>query len=472
MASCGISLRNRPPIRLQSAWPAWGAGSGDQNKTVATGGSGAAYPAACTHRPVRATREERRHDLGGADAARPVRNPRATGRRRDGRGVPRPRHAPGPGRRRQGPARTSRPGQAGAVPLQPRGQGHRGPVAPAHRDHLRRRRRPRPGVRGHGTARGQALARPAAAGDFRLARGGGSRDGRRRRPGRGARQGRHPPRRQAAKRLPDERRRRQSPRLRPGPRRAAGRGGAVGRAVAGDPAGRRARDRGVHVAGAGAGPHGRRPQRRVRRGLRALRDGHWPAPVLRPDAGRHHGRDPARLTAGSEPVRPTPPRRSGPGHPPVPGEGGGPAVPVRPRAGPGPARPGRRRAERLGLRPAAARDQRLFGHAAAGGARGPHAVGRRPAIPEHEFRCGERVLQRRPGRGTHQRPGQGRRPARHLPHVGLRLQGQERGRPPHRRAAQRADGPGGERPQSRQPAADQCPARQGLGRLPALGGDL
>ena len=201
-------------------------------------------------------------------------------------------------------------------------------------------------------------------------------------------QGHRAPRHQARQHLRDRPRAGQDPRLRPrqaarepARRRRARRLGDADRRVR-DERGLDARDRRLHVPGAGARRGGRRAHRPLLVRRRALRDGDR-AGGLR----RRHDRE--RLRAHPQPgpgaavrAQPRPARRRDPDRGQAAREGPQAALPVRDRAS---------------RRPAAAEARdRLRARAARGRAR---QVGGRPLLREPERRQGGRVLPRRHDRG-------------------------------------------------------------------------
>ena len=150
----------------------------------------------------------------GADH-RSVSNPRSTGQRRHGRGVPRRGSAP----RSEGCAQTTirrvaeRAGRPGAPA--PRGARRGAADPPQHRGHLRRPRSRRPSLHRHGVRAGRVAGRQTPARSASDRPGGGDREPTRRRAGRRARARRRAPRPQAGQRHADAQRLRQDPRLRP-----------------------------------------------------------------------------------------------------------------------------------------------------------------------------------------------------------------------------------------------------------------
>ena len=88
--------------------------------------------------------------------------------------------------------------------------------------------------------------------------------------------------------------------------------------------------------------------------------------------------------------------------------------------------------------------------------------------------CGPRgrVFQRRARRRNHQRPRSGPGAEGHRPHLRLRLQGQERGRPPDRRHPRRRARARGQRSQGRQPDPRHRAVDRRVGRQPPVVGAL
>jgi hypothetical protein len=225
--------------------------------------------------------------------SRVVRGACAARRRRHGRGVSRSRREAQSRRRDQGPAgdRRARSGSSGAV--RAGGAGPRGAQPREHRARLRRRR---PAARaGDGAGRGRG---PGAGRRARAAAGGAGRRDRpadRRRAGGRARGGHHPPGSQAGQREGARGRDGQGPGLRPGESHGGAgiRRAALPRAVphlyqpGRDAAGRAARHRRLH--GAGAGAREGRGQARGHLGVRvrAVRDAHRTDGLRRRDAHRH-----------------------------------------------------------------------------------------------------------------------------------------------------------------------------------------
>ena len=131
--------------------------------------------------------------LAHRPAPRRLRGAGTAGRRRDGRSVPRARHAAGPRRRDQDPAARVQGRSRPAGPLRTRGAGARLAQSSAHRRDLRaggcrRRHRPRDGAR---RGRGSLAAHRARGDPDR--RGPADRTTDRRGPRSGARAGHHPP---------------------------------------------------------------------------------------------------------------------------------------------------------------------------------------------------------------------------------------------------------------------------------------
>ena len=151
-------------------------------------------------------------------------------------------------------------------------------AALSHPEHPRPLRRREEGcglVRRHGASGRRDAARGAGQGTASAPEGPRRRAAGGRRPRGGAREGDRPPGRQAREHLPDEGRPRQAPRLRPGPpRRRAPRSvrHPVSDARGREREGSRPRDRGLHVAGAGAWGDRRLPERPVLARRRPLRD--------------------------------------------------------------------------------------------------------------------------------------------------------------------------------------------------------
>ena len=82
----------------------------------------------------------------------------------------------------------------------------------------------------------------------------------------------------------------------------------------------------------------------------------------------------------------------------------------------------------------------------------------RPAVFQHERRCGAGILQRRHQRGHHHRPQQGLLARRRLAQHGISVQGQERRHRADRQAAQGRLRPGRQRAQGGRPCAHHRPA--------------
>ncbi len=212
----------------------------------------------------------------------PLRNPRPSGRRWDGAGVPGPGHQAGPPRGDQGAVGHDRHRSAFPFAFRAGGQGRRGPRPPKHPLDPRLRMHRRRHVHRHGAARrrkppGRPPCRPAAA-PPRPRRRHADRRGARGRPRKGVR----PPRPQARERLPDPDGSREAAGLRPRAPRAPP-DPARGRRIA-DPRqdhdGRRARrDPRLHVARAGEGAGRRLPVGPVLARGSPLRDARLPPSV-------------------------------------------------------------------------------------------------------------------------------------------------------------------------------------------------
>ena len=152
---------------------------------------------------------------GPAETGR-IRDPGGAGRRGNGKGLPwiRP-HARPPGRHQSRPQQA--PGRRGQAALSARGPRLLEDQPPQHHYRLRRRRRGRPAVHGHGVHRRQGTPRRDPHGRDRLEAGTALDHRRPRCPGPAPRRGHHPPRPQAGKHHGDERRRHQADGLRTRP---------------------------------------------------------------------------------------------------------------------------------------------------------------------------------------------------------------------------------------------------------------
>ena len=102
----------------------------------------------------------------------------------------------------------------------------------------------------------------------------------------------------------------------------------------------------------------------------------------------------------------------------------------------------------------------------------PHQVSRRASVCQSERGQGERVFQRRAGRGDHQRSHAAAGPAGDSAHFVILVPGQGGGRPRDRREAQCGEHPGRERAQGRQPDPRHRAAGERGRRLSPLVGAL
>ena len=458
----GVPVRSGPEAGRARRVPARGV---RRRRGVAPGGGFAARRSRLgghVHRrpgsPLRRRRHRgRRWGHRGRPASRPppraLRGGGTAGGGRDGTRLSCPRSAPVARRCDQGRGQVfERARRVAAVRAGGAGRGRAHPSQ--HPRRPRRRQRRRRGLHRRGAAGGGNAARAPARRAARPEAVPGLRAADRGRPGGGARERDRPPRPEARKPVRDPGRPGQGPRLRPREasaddrvRRSAGHGLA-------HPAGSPARDRGLHGPRAGARPAGGRALGRFLLRLRALRDALRPSRVRRRLSGGGDERDP---DPGATRHRGTPPLdRRDPAT--LPGEEAGGPLPL----GAGPRR-GPRRGRRSG---------RAIRSAGAAAARGRRALDRRPAFHGHEPGTGPGILLRGNGGGADQRAGQGRRPARRRPDLGLPVQGRKRESPPHRRGAGRGQGPGWKHPEGGHPAADHGPARERRRRLLPLVGAL
>ena len=230
-----------------------------------------------------------------ADSPRPLRDPLAAGRGRNGRGLARAGHAARARGRDQGAARGGRLGSRAAEALREGGALGLGAQPPLHRHDLRHRPDRRRLLDRDGAGR-----RQDAAGAAGLRRAAGeapapARHLRRRGPGQGARGGDRAPGPEARERHGHQGRAGQDPGLRPGEadldhvRERRGLGPADDD---GDDTGCRGRDGRLHVAGAGERRGSRFPLGSVLLRVGPLRDGDGQARLPEEDRHRHAGRDP------------------------------------------------------------------------------------------------------------------------------------------------------------------------------------